>query len=76
MKALDKKYYLIQVITGIIGDKISFIEAKENFLYEEETDRKTLSKKLQSLPEKKIQQIYQSQSEWNIERCIRDYKII
>jgi hypothetical protein len=34
MKALDKVFDT-QVITGIIGDKFHFIEAKENFLYEE-----------------------------------------
>ncbi len=34
MKALDKVFDT-QVITGIIGDKFYFIEAKENFLYEE-----------------------------------------
>ncbi len=33
MKALDKVFDT-QVITGIIGDKFHFIEAKENFLYE------------------------------------------
>ncbi len=31
MKALDKAFDT-QVITGIIGDKFHFIEAKENFI--------------------------------------------
>ena len=41
MKALDKVFDT-QVITGIIGDKFHFIEATENFLYEngKRTDKK------------------------------------
>ncbi len=35
MKALDKVFDT-QVITGIIGDRISFHWSKENFLYERE----------------------------------------
>ncbi len=42
MKALDKVFDT-QVITGIIGGKFHFIEAKENFLYEE--GKKTNPKK-------------------------------
>ncbi len=43
MKALrDKVFDITQVITGI-GDKFHFIEAKENFLYEE--GKKTKDKK-------------------------------
>ncbi len=39
MKALDK--YLIQVITGIIGDKFHFIEAKKiSYMKRKKTDKK------------------------------------
>ncbi len=44
MKALDKVFDTQNI--GIIGDKFHFIEAKENFLYEEgkKQTRKTVSK--------------------------------
>ncbi len=70
MKALDKVFDT-QVITGIIGDKAHFIEAKKNLcLYEEgrKRTRKTVSK-LQSLQKKINQEFIKVQSEWNIERC-------
>ncbi len=38
MKALDKVFDT-QVITGIIGDKFHFIEAKENFYMKKERNR-------------------------------------
>ncbi len=69
MKALDKVFDT-QVITGIIGDKFHFIEAKKIYMKKERKQTRKMASKLQSL-QKKLNRIYQSQSEWNIERCIK-----
>ncbi len=67
MKALDKVFDTPEVITGIIGDKFHFIEAKENFLYEE--GKKTNKKdgiKIAIVTEANREFIQSSR--WNIER--------
>ncbi len=70
MKALDKVFDT-QVITGIIGDKFHSLRSKENFLYEE--GKKTGKKRrYQSYNRyRKSTENLSSQSEWNIERCIK-----
>ncbi len=60
MKALDKVFDT-QVITGIIGDKFHSLKQRK-FLMKEKTDKKVVSKKLQSFT-KKIQQNL-SKSKW------------
>ncbi len=73
MKALDKVFDT-QVITGIIGDRISFHWSKENFLYEE--GRKQTERQYQSYNcyRRKSNRIYQSQSEWNTDD-VSSYKL-
>ncbi len=72
MKALDKELFDTQSnYRALLVIRISFIEAKRKFLMKKERKQtKTVSKRLQSL-QKKSNRIYQSQSEWNIERCIK-----
>ncbi len=72
MKALDKVFDT-QVITGIIGDKFHFIEAKENFLYEEGKENRQEKDGIKATIVASIRQPTEfiKVSEWNIERCIK-----
>ncbi len=73
MKALDKVFDT-QVITGTLVINFYFIEAKENFLYEEGENRQesTVSKAI--VTEENPNRIYQSQSEWTL-NDVSSYKL-
>ena len=72
MKALDKVLDETMPVKYFIGDKFHFTEAKKisYMKIKKRTDKKD-GIKVTIVTEEKSNRIYQSQSEWNIERCIK-----